>query len=85
MHYAENSPIKTHLNVRPFNIFKALALTDADLRALRAVARKVAHLSSGVKIAGSAHAGRFNAVVSIGSLRTRFPEAAKTRCNRPSG
>jgi hypothetical protein len=37
----------------------------------------VAHLSSGVKIAGSAHAGRFNAVVSIGILRRRFPEAAK--------
>ena len=35
MHYAENSPIKSHLNVGPFNIFKALALTDVDLRALR--------------------------------------------------
>ena len=38
MHYAENLPIKPHLNVGPFNIFKALALTDADLRALRGVA-----------------------------------------------
>ena len=31
---------KPNLNVGPFNIFKALALTDADLRALRGVASR---------------------------------------------